>query len=176
MKADQAIGQNRMSKELQGKKVKHKSTGWVGVIQTHITSAAGDSVIIFFPEPNREYEFSYPSAFEKNIRFLNAEIQKETLQQLEKNKQSPSVIIRTGTAEKTKESLVLSDESISDKNVNPLLANYNDLKRIVLNGFNDLRKLEKSGCVPCPKPDFLERYDGEWDQACYVARYSYAYA
>jgi hypothetical protein len=63
---------------------------WKGVIQRCTKASRGISVIIYFYEPNRSYEFLYPSAFEKNIRFVRDDIQRDTLRLLANLKHSNS--------------------------------------------------------------------------------------
>lgn len=60
---------------------------------------------------------------------------------------------------------------------NGLSESFNSLKRTIKSASYDLKQPELKRKAPPNKKDYYpDNYDERWDQACYVLRYSYAYA
>lgn len=64
-----------------------------------------------------------------------------------------------------------------ENNSNNLSKSFGALKRTIKNASYDLKQPELKSIAPANKEDYYpDNYDERWDQACYVLRYSYAYA
>ena len=155
-------------KELEGEAVKHIGLRCVGEI---VKVVDAHSVIIVFPSKGIKNEFAYPSAFERNIKFVNKRLQYETDLLIKKLKQGKSI--------STKGVNQIPEETNHIKEKAPYSFNkhFSEIKRVMFNAYKQLEESEKRGeAPPSPKPDYPNNYTTPWNRGCYVLRYTYAYS